>query len=281
MTRSLRNKFIAKAGEDGIFAASKAACEWLARKRDAKFERRAVALAESYLVKNGWLNKFPCDEFGPTPWFTYPAIAFLKDIVSPKMRVFEYGSGYSTMFFNARAKEVVSVEHDPIWAQQLLRDNKAYDIRIRPLGYEQKADYSSVLYRFRAQGFGEPTLGDREQDIRHGLVNSEFLGYATELLTMPKGHFDLVVVDGMARLLSGFIAAESVADDGFIILDNSDRWQYNSLQAFLIEQGYGRIDFWGPGPINTYAWCTSFFSRRLAIDNQTPERPRGSGELGY
>lgn len=281
MTPTLSDKFFSKIREDGPIAAGKAASQWLNRKRNQTFTRRAVALANNYLVANGWLNKVPQNDSGPIPWFTYPATAFLGDILSPEMNVFEYGSGFSTMFFNTHANAVVSVEHDVEWAQMLLRDNGSYDVRIRPLGVGQGTNSEVLLDQYNSFKFREPTSGDREYDIRHGLVNDGFAAYATEILTQPKGHFDVVVVDGMARLLTGYVAAQAVADDGFIILDNSDRWQYNDLQAYLIGQGYGRVDFWGPGPVNTYAWCTSFFSRRFAIANLRPQRPIGDGDLGW
>ena len=45
------------------------------------------------------------------PWFTYPAIEALSNWDLSDKRVFEYGSGFSTLFWASRAKEVVSVEH--------------------------------------------------------------------------------------------------------------------------------------------------------------------------
>ena len=100
-------------------------------------------------------------------------------------------------------------------------------------------------------------------------------------MTEPHQSFDIIVVDGMARQLCGFVAADVIKDDGFIILDNSDRWQYNSLQRYLVNKGFGRIDFWGSGPKNTVDWCTSFFSRKFLLNNLHVERPAGTGDLGW
>jgi hypothetical protein len=104
------------------------------------------------------------------------------------------------------------------------------------------------------------------------LVTNGFIGYASEIFVKPKGYYDIVVIDGMARVLTGFLAAKMVSDTGYIILDNSDRWHYNTLQKHLIEQGFGRIDFWGPGTGNYHAWCTSIFSKNFKIRNKSPER---------
>ena len=46
----------------------------------------------------------------PLPWFTYPAIEYLSQFDFSGKRVFEYGAGNSSLFWAARAREVVAVE---------------------------------------------------------------------------------------------------------------------------------------------------------------------------
>jgi hypothetical protein len=55
----------------------------------------------------------------PIPWFTYPAIAFLDQFDLSQLDVFEYGSGYSTLYWQSRAKSVVSIEHDSKWYSEM------------------------------------------------------------------------------------------------------------------------------------------------------------------
>ena len=62
------------------------------------------------------------------PWMTFPAISQIRDFLEPSMRVFEYGSGGSTVFFANRVKEVISVEHDKEWYQKLQEELKKLDI---------------------------------------------------------------------------------------------------------------------------------------------------------
>ncbi|MGI8806345.1 MAG: class I SAM-dependent methyltransferase [Acidimicrobiales bacterium] len=74
------------------------------------------------LVEQGWYRSFkterPVDKNGrPLPWYTYPCRAFLESRLTPSMRVFEYGSGMSTLWYAERVAEVVSVEHDPEWGK--------------------------------------------------------------------------------------------------------------------------------------------------------------------
>ena len=50
-----------------------------------------------------------------SPWMSFSAVQFLKEITRKDMRVFEYGSGGSTLFWINNVQEVVSVEHDTSW----------------------------------------------------------------------------------------------------------------------------------------------------------------------
>ena len=49
------------------------------------------------------------------PWMTYEAIDWLRGYLAPEMRIFEWGSGGSTLFFGYRVRSVVTIEHDPSW----------------------------------------------------------------------------------------------------------------------------------------------------------------------
>ncbi|UGS35129.1 class I SAM-dependent methyltransferase [Capillimicrobium parvum] len=56
---------------------------------------------------------------GPQPWFTFPTIDYLRQLDFSDRRVFEYGSGSSTSFWSGLARDVVSVEHDRNWHEQI------------------------------------------------------------------------------------------------------------------------------------------------------------------
>src|SRR3712207_2933796 len=58
----------------------------------------------------------PVDAKGqPVPWYTYPAIEYVRQLDFSDKEVFEYGSGQSTLFWAQAAKRVVSVEEDEAW----------------------------------------------------------------------------------------------------------------------------------------------------------------------
>ena len=76
---------------------------------------------DSLLRKTGWLKSalkgLPIDKDGlPIPWYTYSAIAFLEQKINNKnMTLFEYGSGYSTLWWAQRIAKVISCEHNKHW----------------------------------------------------------------------------------------------------------------------------------------------------------------------
>lgn len=242
---------------------------------------KAVRFSRSYLSKKTYFGSVPSDEFGITPWFTYPAISMLRQIVSSESRIFEYGSGFSSLYFKSVAAELVSVEHNSKWGDILKRSNSELDVRIHPEESEIENAASREIQSYLEFKFEEPVGHSQSENLEHGLINRSFSNYALEITKSPPGHFDVIVVDGMARQLCAFMASHYVAYGGLIILDNSDRWQYNAIQKYLIDQGFGRIDFWGPGPINSFGWCTSFFSRNIMIPIGDPLRKRGFGDIGW
>jgi len=52
------------------------------------------------------------------PWLVFGAIYFLNNWLKPQYRIFEYGTGGSTLYFARRCHEVVSVENDAEWLRK-------------------------------------------------------------------------------------------------------------------------------------------------------------------
>ncbi len=125
----------------------------------------------------------PIDAQGePLPWFTYPAIEFIRQFDLKSKRVFEYGAGNSTLFWSARCAAVVSVESDREWHRHLAA-------RIGP-------------------------------NVRLALVPDPPAYVAT--LEQERQPFDVIVIDGLERLACSRVAAPRLANGGLIILDNAD-----------------------------------------------------------
>lgn len=181
-----------------------------------------------YLTAVGWFNSVavgrPVDaDHQPVPWYTYASLSFIGTRINRTMRVFEYGSGNSTLWWSQRVASVVACEHDQPWFEEIAK---------------QLPD--NVDYRY---------------------CELEYGGAYCRLISEFVAEFDCVVIDGRDRVNCARQALGALTAGGVIVWDNSDRDCYQAGFDFLRDHGFRRIDFWGLGPINAYPWCTSIFYR--------------------
>ena len=233
-------------------------------------EDMVLRFRKNYLTKTGWLKsadiKEAVDNNGPVPWYTYSAIETLKSIVRPNMTVFEYGGGGSTAWWSTRVERIVSVDHDPDWVSQMRKTLRAGDVfDLVEINAACDSAHERALKGYFDLGLPQYSTDDPAKDLRRGLLDREFSAYATYLMKYPKGTFDIISVDGMARNMAAWIAAQYVNENGFIIFDNAEREDYAAGYEVLHRAGFARIDFTGPGPINPYAWTTSIWVKSLDV----------------
>jgi len=169
----------------------------------------------------------------PNPWYTYAALEWLAPRVKPTHRVFEFGGGYSTVWYGGHAAEVVTVEHDRLWLDQ-----------VRTL----VGSNVTLVYR-HAPGDDATSEGDSP--------------YFKAIEEYPPKNFDIIVIDGMERVRCAPVVPSHLRDDGIIIFDNSDRPSFRPGIDHLHSQGFGRIDFYGFVAGFGVRSCTSIFSRRF------------------
>lgn len=146
-------------------------------------------------------------------WWTYDAMrgveSFLATRSSP-VRVFEYGSGASTAWLARRADEVTTVEHDAgfgAYLASLLDPAWRVDLRVvEPV----------------------PSTAPVAPSRRAGHQGLDFDHYVHAIDDVP-GSFDLVVVDGRARVACARHALPRLRPDGLLVLDNANRTEYASV----------------------------------------------------
>ena len=138
------------------------------------------------------------------PWFSWPSIDFLSSYVTPSMRVFEYGSGGSTIFFARRAGKVVSSEDDPQWSQ-------------------------IVGSHCKQSGVNNAEVRNTRLDCASLQVFA-----SCEYVTSLDDRYDIIVVDGsekwpieILRPTCFYHAEMYVAAGGIIVVD--DAWRYDGL----------------------------------------------------
>lgn len=180
------------------------------------------------------------------PWLTFGAIRFLEARVRPDLRVFEWGSGGSTLYFTARCREVVSVEHD-----------RAFHDRVKARLKERGRTNSTLLLE-------EPAAEGRCAS-RHPHHRGQFFdSYVATIERFPAAHFDLISVDGRQRNACARAALAHLKPGGLVLLDNSDRFYYRPGIEALRAAGFKQHRFPGFVPFASHQAETSVFSREPA-----------------
>lgn len=149
------------------------------------------------------------------PWWTYGAIDQVSKHLAAldgKARVFEYGSGASTIWLGRRAGEVHSVEHHGGWAEVVRR-------MVSETGLSDVVE----LIEVPATRSDSPLVPSG----RRGEDGNDYADYVNAIDRLD-GEFDLIVVDGRARVACMQAAARRLAPGGIILFDDTQRPRYRS-----------------------------------------------------
>lgn len=184
------------------------------------------------------------------PWITFAAREWLNSFLRKDMTVFEWGSGGSTLYISKKVKEIVSVEHDSEWYKKVSKILAVNHVHNCELLLKLSLSNKNVK-RERIPGF---YLSNVE-----ACRNLSFENYCKAIEKHPKNYFDLVIVDGRARISCIYHARNKVKRGGFLMLDNSERDEY--VPGINLLKSWRRKDFFGPGPFNPYFWQTSIFQK--------------------
>jgi predicted O-methyltransferase YrrM len=172
------------------------------------------------------------------PWLTFAAIGRLKHILRPSMRVFEYGSGGSTLFFARRAASLITIEHDPAWGQKVAA-------ALAARGYSNCELRVVLPVQVERDAMPDTSDPDTYASSDEASAGCSFEAYARTIDAYPDGHFDLVCIDGRARPSCSKHALPKVAMGGYIVWDNSERDNYQPALELAAEH-FQRSDFRGP-----------------------------------
>lgn len=179
----------------------------------------------SQLKEDGWFNSFYKKESvdknnNPIPWYSYSFIKFLQPRLKKEFKVFEYGSGNSTLWFSRYVKSVKAVEHDNNW-------------------------YEKVKTKLPANA----ELVYKEVENKN---------YAKEVSTSGS-KYDIIIIDGVDRNNCVYESINSLPQNGVLIFDNSEREEYKESVEYLFSKGFKKVDFWGMCPVTPINTCTSVF----------------------
>ena len=151
------------------------------------------------------------------PAFVPGVAEYLLAHLPKTAKVFEWGSGGSTLFFDSHFSSVVSVEHEERWAKEV-----SAKLSHRAL----------VLFHPPVKGSIGPVSSVVEYNGRH------FGDYVNAINS--RGQFDLISVDGRCRPACLGVAVKHVRPGGLLLLDNADRSRYVS-SLFWVDMQLERV----------------------------------------
>lgn len=176
---------------------------------------RFIKYEDSYLVKTGFIDSFirgyPVDlAQKPLPWMNYPFLSFIDKRLNKNLRLFEYGSGYSTTYFAIRTKSITSVEYNKDW---LTKSKKlTHDIPNAEIVFQELNDNYPTFINNRG------------------------------------GKYEIIIIDGRERTQCALNSLECLTSDGVLILDDSSREEYRKIWDFYLRKGFKELTFEGLKP---------------------------------
>lgn len=207
-------------------------CTALALRHSATYSKALNKIFEddrSFILNSGYIKtialNIPIYKKQIVPWFNYAVINLLLERVNPKWKVFEYGSGYSTLYWQYAVKNVHSVESDLDWFNLIRK------LSINP---------DKILYK------------DNPVD---------FIDSITTFSTL----YDLIVIDGIEREKCVENSLNNLKSDGVIIFDNTHRTIYNDALEIIRSKGFKELRLTAVTPMTIKEETTSIFYRNKNV----------------
>jgi len=89
----------------------------------------------------------------------------------------------------------------------------------------------------------------------------KYSGDYCKTIVSTDSKYSMIIVDGRDRVNCILNSTSSLSKDGVLILDDSEREEYQNGVIHLKQLGYKELDFWGIAPGIFYNKCTSIFYR--------------------
>lgn len=204
---------------------------------DGRFVKSFDENSGNILLQNiGWQNALISnniiDENGEImPWYCYSAVHFISSKINNTISIFEYGAGFSSIFYAKRCKKVCSIE--------------------------TKIDVKNEIDQF--------ALKSNIANLNITLQEDQEL-FADEINKIDFTP-DIVVVDSFKRHECIIQSINVVNEKGVIILDNSERVQYQRSFDLMSSNGYKHITFKGIKPqCLNFSYTTIFYKQNNIFD---------------
>lgn len=205
--------------------------------------RRSILITKVILKNPKYLKYLPLALRQPfssgMPWLNFETKEWLDKNLNKEMIVFEYGCGGSTLYLSSRVKKIISVDHDQNWISIVEGEMKKRGITNCELFCCPPEESSAAT---------DKNYLSTDQDFS----NKSFQKYVEKINEYPDNYFDLVVVDGRARNGCLLNLLPKIKNNGYVLLDNSERKEYDlgaaALEKFEVKK------FFSPGFYSKLVW---------------------------
>jgi predicted O-methyltransferase YrrM len=144
-----------------------------------------------------------------TPWWNERAVRYLSQHLRRGSRVFEWGSGASTVWLMSQGAEVTSIEHNPDWRAKVVARCPSANVQLIP---------------GTAAGHVTTELGDGQQF---------YDDYVAAIDRAEDASLDVVIVDGMSRLACAKRAVPKLRPGGLLVVDDTDMRCFKPARTLL------------------------------------------------
>ena len=182
---------------------------------------------DGYLAGEGWFQSFSSRNAvnangSPIPWINYSMLHFLIPRMKNDISMLEYGGGNSTLFWAGRVLEIVTVEHDLLWAHKISEKIAAFpnaSLLVAPDGPEYENAPSKLQKKF-----------------------------------------DMIVIDGIRRTECVSSAVSMLTPSGCVLLDDSHLAEQKPIFEIMASYGFKALRISGAKPIqNDFSEATIFY----------------------
>ena len=160
-------------------------------------------------------------------WITEDAVEWLESHTKPEMKVFEYGSGTSTLYFARRVKEVISVE---CYANRYEENTRL--LKAKSVNSSFKITINLVESVEDPKPF--PYSHESYNSTDEKFINLSLEGYVNHIKEYKNEFFDIILINGRSRASCIRTAIPKIKPGGLLILNDSERYEYqNAMELFL------------------------------------------------
>ncbi|GAB0489641.1 hypothetical protein MMPV_000866 [Pyropia vietnamensis] len=151
-------------------------------------------------------------------WMTRQEAESMLEVMHKDMTYLEYGSGGSTMAFAPMAKRAYSIEHDKEWCSRMQE-------KLAVSGLAQRVTYTCAPVDRGTGGWG----------VSHAFEEGTyrvFKPYVDAVTTLNESVFDVVLIDGRARVACALKVLPYLNDDSLLLLHDARREKYAPILKY-------------------------------------------------